>query len=314
MEINTGMHKVIVPIDGSMLSEQAIGYAQSLVESSGEITLVKVLGRPEAVYDPLGATLLTGAELLVMAREQAERELLAAQARWAGEGLAAISVTTRIGNPVEEINAAARERSADAIVIASKGRGAFGRLTLGSVADRVVRSAEIPVLVVRPSDALVDLSRPLLRRMIVPLDGSDRSMTALPVAAGIAAQLHASLHLVTVADFAHDAPPAVVYGAAYSQQMYDEYLAKIVQDARVWLDATAAKVAASGVETSVEVLDGSPAESIIGVARHGDLIVMSSHGRGGFTRWLLGSVAEKLIRYSPAPVMLVPARTERADA
>ncbi|MCC6792852.1 MAG: universal stress protein [Thermomicrobiales bacterium] len=308
MEGTSRIAHALVPIDGSSLAEQAIPYAQSLVGSNGHITLLRVLGQPESVYDPLGATLLTGAELLVQAREQAERELLAAQARWGTEGYAPITMVTLVGDPVEEILNAARDRSADVIVMASKGRGAFGRLTLGSVTDRVTRTSTLPVLVIRSNDALVDLSRPLLRRMVVPLDGSDRAMAALPVAATLAKQLHASVHLVTVADFVTNAPPAVAYGAAYSQNVYDDYMAGVVKDATTSLESMANPVTELGVDTTVEVVDGTAAEALIDLARHGDIIVMTSHGRGGFRRWLLGSVAEKLIRYSPAPVMLVPAR------
>jgi nucleotide-binding universal stress UspA family protein len=65
-------------------------------------------------------------------------------------------------------------------------------------------------------------------------------------------------------------------------------------------------LAARGVEASVEVWRGAPFSAISETARDGDLIVMASHGRVGFRRWLLGSVAEKLVRSGPVPVMIVP--------
>lgn len=308
MDTLTRIERVVVPMDGSSLSEQAIPYAQSIAGACGKITLLKVIAEPEVAYDPLGAGLLTSAEILATAHVQAEKHLKAAVDRWSDPAFGSLVAATRVGDAAEEILAGAHECGADAIVMASKGRGAFARLTLGSVTDRVARASDIPVVVIRPDDALADMSRPLLRRLVVPLDGSDRALSAVPVARSLANQLHASILLVTVADFARKSPPAIAYGAAYSREVYDHYMARLEEDELTALEKVAAELSEAGIPTTCEVQRGAPAEAIVEVTRHGDLVVMTSHGRGGFRRWVIGSVAEKLIRYSPAPVMLVPAR------
>ena len=62
-----------------------------------------------------------------------------------------------------------------------------------------------------------------------------------------------------------------------------------------------------GVDVGWDVLDGSPYSEIANAIQPEDLVVITSHGRGGIMRWLLGSVAEKLVREAPAPILLVPA-------
>jgi nucleotide-binding universal stress UspA family protein len=79
------------------------------------------------------------------------------------------------------------------------------------------------------------------------------------------------------------------------------------------LEPTATELKQAGIEASIEVLEGSPAELLMSVAEPGDLYVMTSHGRRGATRWVLGSVAEKLVRSAPAPVCLVPARVPSSN-
>lgn len=306
-QLPKGQH-ILVPLDGSPLAEQAIPYALSLIAPGGAITLLRVIPRPEPIHDPLGGILMSEQEVLGRYRVMAGQEAVNARERWKDETRATIDVMIEVGDPADEIMRCARERDAVMIVMASKGRGAFGRLALGSVADRIARASDVPVVVIRPEDALPDMSRPLLRRLVVPLDGSERSLAAIPVAIDLARQLHASIKLVTIVDFGKAAPPALAYGAAFSQELYDEIMAGVEGEARLMLDEVGGQLLEAGVSTSWEVLTGPPAEAIIEIAAPADLIVLTSHGRGGFKRWLLGSVAEKLVRHSPVPVVIVPAR------
>lgn len=302
------VNHILVPLDGSSLAEQAVPYALAIVKPGGTVTLFRAVPKPESIRDPLGGTLMTEQEVLTRHRLLAGESVVTAMTRWNEDRRAQIDVAIAVGEPVDEIHRAVQERSIDLIVMASKGRGAFGRLALGSVADRVARSAEVPVMLVRPDDALPDLGLPLLRRVVVPLDGSERADSAVPVALSLATSLHASIYLVSVAEFGRAAPSALAYGAAFSQQLFDEVMSGIEREALEHLQSVGAELATTELPVSWDVLSGSPAEAIIEVTRRGDLIVLTSHGRGGFRRWLLGSVAEKLVRHSTAPVMIVPAR------
>lgn len=147
----------------------------------------------------------------------------------------------------------------------------------------------------------------MLRTILVPLDGSALAERALPIAADIARRSGGAVHLVR----AH-IPIAVVgataEGAIFSQDMLaaDEALRL---RAKEYLDATATRVAAEwGLRVSADTEDGSPAGLITDIADRidADLVIMTTHGTGGFTPDWLGSVADSVIRHSHRPVLVLP--------
>jgi nucleotide-binding universal stress UspA family protein len=219
----------------------------------------------------------------------------------------------RTGDPATEILLAAEELGCDLIVAASRGRGAIGRLAFGSVADRLTRAATVPVMVVRPVDAAAEIGPALIRRMLVPYDGSEHAKEAFPVAISLAARLGAPIHVVRVITPTSYTPLAGPMEPFYSPQVLDEMLGEIEAEAKSSIDAAVAELGARGAAVTGEVRTGVPAATLQELSLQGDLIVMTSHGRSGMMRWLLGSVAEQLVREGPVPVLLVPARA-RADA
>jgi nucleotide-binding universal stress UspA family protein len=217
------------------------------------------------------------------------------------------------GDPAETVVRCAQSLGADLIVMTTHGRDAVGRAVFGSVADRVARAAAVPVLLVRPTGASGTngaAAPPAFERIVVPLDGSDRADAALPVAADLARTLRLPIRLVRVID------PAMTVaqlsgvgfpGAPISAELCRQVLDDVRDEARRSLTAAAARLAGAGVQTTWAVIDGSPYFAIADATEPGDLIVLTSHGRSGVLRWALGSVAEKLVRTAPAPVVLVPA-------
>lgn len=148
----------------------------------------------------------------------------------------------------------------------------------------------------------------MLRTILVPLDGSAIAERAIPIAADIARRAGGAVHLVR----AH-VPIAVVgataEGAIFSQDMLaaDEALRR---RAKEYIDATAVHVAAEwGLKVTADTEDGSPAGLITDVADRidADLVIMTTHGAGGFTPDWLGSVADSVIRHSHRPVLALPA-------
>jgi nucleotide-binding universal stress UspA family protein len=93
---------------------------------------------------------------------------------------------------------------------------------------------------------------------------------------------------------------------ALSPDITTEIIDQARQEANASLTASAAKLQGGGVTVTQRVLEGSPYFAIADALQPGDLLVMTSHGRSGIRRWLMGSVAEKLVREAPAPVMIVP--------
>lgn len=303
--------RVVVPLDGSDLAAQALPYAAALAGADAELNLVRVVPPASPIRDKLGQIVVPADAVERWAEQAARDELAAAAERVRGPGLA-VRATVAAGDPATEILRAAAADQADLIVLASHGRGAVGRVAYGSVADRLARHASIPVLVIRGADEQPAAGVParrqaVLRRLVVPLDGSPLARQALPVASELARRLGLAIHLITVLDPATMASPALAYGAAFSSDVYQETMEGIRQTAEQTLANTAAELAQRGIAVTREIRQGPIVDAIAQATRPGDVIVLTSHGRSGLTRWVLGSVAEKLVRVAPVPVLMVPA-------
>jgi nucleotide-binding universal stress UspA family protein len=208
------------------------------------------------------------------------------------------------GNPAVEILRVAAEQGVELIAMTTHGRGALGRWVFGSVADRVARSSPVPVLLVRPSEG--EPRSVTIGRLVVPLDGSALAEEALPTARALATRLGVPIHLITVIDVMRLIPSELGPVVAFDAGVYEETLSQLDASAAALLAAVSEDLEREGLHTSSEVAHGSPFMTIAEAVDDGDLLVMTSHGRSGVQRWLLGSVAEKLVREAPVPVVLVP--------
>jgi len=146
-------------------------------------------------------------------------------------------------------------------------------------------------------------------RIVVPLDGSELAEVALDPAEELAILMRAPMYFVRVLDLSgiirDDGFP--IYDPYFDASTFQRALLDEQDDTSRYLDQIEARLRAKGLTTSSEVLRGSPAEVIIAVTKPGDLIVMSTHGRGGLARWFLGSVAESVVRHATVPVLIVRA-------
>jgi nucleotide-binding universal stress UspA family protein len=151
------------------------------------------------------------------------------------------------------------------------------------------------------------------KHILVPLDGSSLAERALPVARVLAQKFDSQIILLRVLDIPSPTPPTshpeVTIGWVREAREY------ALQEAQSYLQAVQSELDRQGVATHILLRDTSPAEDILDAASTEgiDLIVMSSHGRGGLARWTFGSVAEKVARHSLCPVLLVRPKPETAD-
>ena len=183
----------------------------------------------------------------------------------------------------------------EAVVMASHGRGGLGRWLLGSVATKVVRGSKVPVLVV---NATTDVpAHPTVKKILVPLDGSDVSEAALPQAVKLAQAFQAEIVL-------YQGVPHTPIG----HPQLDAAVALEVENAREYLERVKARYPDQNI--SVDVKIAGPTLGIVEEAEKCDLIVMSSHGRSGVKRWLLGSIAESVLQAAHKPLMIVYQREE----
>ena len=208
------------------------------------------------------------------------------------------------GNAYRVVCDYAASTGVDVVVMPTRGRRGLERFLLGSTTERVVRRSEVPVLTVRP-DSNATAAYPF-EDVLVGVDGSHCGRAALDVGVAVADQEAAALHLLSVVDVAALGPDV------RTEAIQDALEA----EARSVVDDAAARASSAGVGPTAEVVQfGSSVQGAIRSYVEDedvDLLVVGTHGRTGFDRFVLGSVAEFLVRTSPVPVLTVraPERVE----
>lgn len=290
------MAGVLLPLDTSELARSALPYALALANALREpLVLVGVWDRTD---QDLGGVLTAvqnqEIERVAVQIYRDELESVAAQC----SGIDTV-IDVRQGRPADEILASIAEHRATALVISTHGRGGLQRAIWGSVADKLVHVSPVPALVVNPQEEGMPTSwEP--KRLMVPLDGSDRAERALPVARQLAVACESSLALVRVVPWASSSVGFPMLPVLDTERIESE----LAEAAEAYL-----REQANAGETSA-VLRGVPSDGLVHFvnANNIDLVVMTSHGRTGFLRWALGSVADRLLKSGAAPILLVPAR------
>lgn len=297
----TMAYTILVPLDGSHIGEKALVYARDLArEKKGELMLLRCSTAPASGW--MGAELFLPPPARDRESPQIKDYLHELTRELTAEGIAVRS-SACTGDAAEAIVREAER--ADLVVMTSRGRSGLGHWLLGSVAEQVVRGAPCPVLVVG-GQSLEDGPEglPGFRRILVPLDGSLNSERALGHAAEMARLTGAGLYLLralVTPDQDHSLPTTAAAHHA-EKQMVDEYLRE-----------RAASL--TGLEVHCRTIAGPAARAItLEVEREKiDLIVMSTHGRTGWNRWVCGSVAESVLRAATCPVLLVSTRNHAVE-
>ncbi len=300
---------ILVPLDGSPFGEHALPIAYAIARRAGaHVHLVRV-HEPIASLVPAMAGWAPGPEMEQWTRELAETE--SAYLRSVGEQATRdVRVSPRLlhGVVLDALDVDAQRMAADLVVMTTHGRGGIARAWLGSVADGVVRRLHIPVLLVRPGmDPPKPCDDPCFRRVVVPLDGSALAEAALEPAIEVARLAEARITVVQVL------PPPYFFDTVEAQQVGPRTaeLARIREQAGVYLARVCGDLAGRGLQATSQLLvDARPAHAIARYAQdaNADLIALATHGRGGATRLLLGSVADKVLRTSPVPVLVLRPR------
>lgn len=294
---------IILPLDGSEPSESALSYAAALSElTNSPLVVLHVLEEMRPVFDAYRS------EVVWISPEQPRVELEAPElleepiGRLRAAGLT-VRPVFRLGDPAAEILAEVELWPAPLVVMASHGRGGLERLLLGSVADRIVREAPVPVLVVPTVPPSEQPARVQLRTLLVPLNGSPLAEHALPAAMDLARLARARLTLVRVVNTRK--------GLAGGDE-----LEQFEREAEVYLRQKAETLAAPSGRTILwHVLSGEPGEQLrrFITARQPDLVIMVTRGRGRLARWILGSVAEDLLTSRATPLLLLRARDDTSQ-
>lgn len=297
------MNRVILPLDGSKLSECALGLGQSLARAYGatlELTTV--------LTEPVLLDLLPG---LMLPDRQAAEEYLTGIAQDVPDEIQTYTYAIR-GNPTEQLLRLTSNTADTMIVMSTHGRGGLGRVMYGSVADKVLRGSTVPIALVRGG---VEYDRAGISSILVPLDGSEIAEEALALAADLAERVDATVTLVRVVEPIW----ASTYGAfteasILASQQIQDVEDQLQAEARAYLDAMAKALRERGLRVGWEVRAGRPADEIMRAAEttSADLIVLSTHGRGGLKRFALGSVTNEVLHRGVTPVFAVPPKARGA--
>lgn len=284
--------KILVPLDGSKLAERVLPFARRLADSFGAAVELLRVSNPDArpPFSPPQAS----AQYL---KEVSEKYFPAS---------AQVAEVAEVGEPAQVIIDRAKADPACLIAMATHGMSGMRRWLLGSVAAKVVHTAANPLLLVRPADG--DPSMPVvLNTIFVPLDGSALAEKALPHVIALGKTMNLEVHLMRV----YTLPPdAYVVADGVIAQGPAAFRDSIKNEATTYLEGKIDELRASGLERLVATaIEGDAASEIIDIARKtpNNLIAMSTHGRSGVGRWLLGSVAEKVIQHSQDPVLVIRA-------
>jgi nucleotide-binding universal stress UspA family protein len=294
----THYRKILIPLDGSSLAEHVLDHVAWLATPAAtELVLVNAvetwryaMAGPEFPLADLNAYIHSGEEEYMAGKRQQMQD-------------AGYRVTTHVidGDPAQVILDLAEKTGADLIAISTHGRSGFVRWALGSVAERVIHGARIPVFLVREA---TEPRVHKLQTILLPLDGSAVAEQALPEAQALAWANDAHILLLQVIQKLDESSQRLIFK--------DETAAKATfaewrTQAENYLEGITQRLIAAGVASDYRVVVDNPDRAICDITKGDsiDLIVMGTHGRTGMNRWVYGSVANKVLRGASCPLLLV---------
>lgn len=270
------LDRVLIPLDGSPTAEAILPQVRRLLlRRESEIILLRAVEIPPGMGADAPVVL---AEL----HDAASAYLQTTAARLADQGIR-VRPIVQVGYPAEAIAEAAVREKATFVAMSTHGRTGIARWVFGSVTEKILRSRlPVPLLLVRSFPAKEEGAELPVRKILVPVDGSKPSLAIVRPAADLAHQFDAKILVFHVDEREPDS-------ASKLKEAVDAF--------------AALHVSAMGL-----VADGDPASEILEACsvHRADLIAMSTHGRSGLSRWVLGSVTEKVLRTAGVPMLVVP--------
>ncbi len=288
------MERILVPLDGSQLSEKILTHIETLAQrTNAKIIMLQVV----PFFWP--SEFKHVREMGDKMDKEAADYLFVRNARLGEKGIKG-EVCVCKGHVPEAICDFGREKMVDLIAMSTHGRGGIKRWALGSVANKVIQTSSVPLLLYNIAGEKVTPSH--YQNVLIPVDGSLFSENVFPQAKKVVELFHAKVWFLYVIN-THLMESFTVLGDNISEKELTENIQNYFSTLKTRLKETKA------TNYEVVIKKGDPAETICNFAEENeiDLIAMSTHGRGGITRWSLGSVTDKVVRGSTKPVLLIRA-------
>lgn len=302
--------RILVPLDGSVLAERALEPALTVAsqEQDGEVIFLGIpVYRDIIVPNAAGFDMLLPEQSLEKFREDVEAYLIEMKGAWKRPGICLRTMVVD-GDVASVIVDTAEEQAVDLIVMTTHGYSGFSRWLLGSVTERVLRSAPCPVLAIREKRPLTNI--------LITLDGSYLAETALEPGFELARLLGGKVTLLQV-DQEANLGALELSMLEVAEAGLSRHVQKPAEDDHLinYLKRTAEKYGSEGIIVEPIVIEGSPAREILefAEAQEIDLIVMTTHGRTGLKRWVYGSVTEKVLRGTEAAVLVIRPPAEQLN-
>jgi nucleotide-binding universal stress UspA family protein len=294
--------RILVPLDGSFRAEVILSQLDRILRrKDSKVILLRVVDPDVQALQSAKSGYRRGE------REEAEKYIEDLVQKYSGRG-ARVSGKVGSGRIAETILEVAQGERASMIAMTTHGRSGLPRWIMGSVAEKVVQASPVPVLLVRSfwsepggSERQATAEEMAIRKILVPVDGSATSEAAVGPTKEIA-ELFGAEVTVLHAEF-----PLIVPGPEVGS------FPAMAPTPSEKDDVTANPADAfrkAGVKVSRVTELGDPAGVILDQSRAlgADMIVMATHGRSGVSRWLLGSVADRVFRHAAVPTLIVPAK------
>lgn len=294
--------RILVPLDGSVLAEQALSPAIKIAEATGaELLLIRAVEMdPVLMLDPIARYNLRPVKSIEELQKEAEQYLGKVKNIRSVPGVEIDFVVER-SDPALAILNTAQDEPCDLIVMTTHGLTGIDRWMYGSVTEKVMRHAPCPLLVLRTND--------IPSHFLISLDGSEQAEAILPPAVALAQVFGSDVTLIRV-ETQEEIPSMEQMGDALEVRpgLYNEV--KLNYERMVWkyLEKTIQeKFADTELSVSYDIDSGNPADRILATANRDacDLIAMSTHGRTGLSRWRYGSVTEKVLRNANRAMLIV---------
>ena len=302
---------IVVPLDGSAFAEGAVPVAAGIAQvGRAAVRLVLVHRLPPPPRDKTSRKAYTAVELAV---RRSERDYLRSVAARLRESTGTRVTTVMLDGAVASALAAYVDQAdADLVVMTTHGRGALERALVGSVADRLVRSLNVPMLLVPPSTAREGAGVSWrAKELVAGLDGSREGETAVTTAAALARLLKVPITLVQViVPLVATTDPPLPFPTGLDEELTEARR----QEALDYVKDVAERLRGDGVTaTGVAVVGATPAGTLVelGKRERGTILAVGTRGLGGVKRLMLGSVADKLVRGATVPVLVAPPARRR---